>query len=326
MNTGLIALVIAAIFGALAMTLFRSPRRDPEAQTPPIEKVVPTGAATTGVPVAVPTSPETPPLDPIMPIEAGTPDATSQAIDLAAGDRALPTEGSAATADAVTLSDASSPDASSPDASALVSLSEVTYGEVTPLAAPPVEIRLDSPDSSAGTPTLMASGFGATPAFTRGPAEEQVVAPIAAIHDPKRPSTPALQDLSQDILAWGNAQQLSQIPKLLPYANHGDSTIRAYVALALGKIAAPHTVKREIEQVIPVLGKLTQDADPQVRRFAVQALGGIASPQVLPYLEQALRSPSGSVMQAANTALQKLNLKPPVQAATLNQANPPQFK
>lgn len=139
------------------------------------------------------------------------------------------------------------------------------------------------------------------------PLTEEV--PFAVLQDSKRPPSRELQDLSQQILDWGHSKQLSQVPKLLPYANHSDSNLRRYVALALGQIAAPHTVKADIEKVIPVLGKLSQDSNAEVRSMAMKALSGIQSPQVLPYLEKGLLSSSGAIKEAANSAIQKLKLQ-----------------
>jgi hypothetical protein len=128
------------------------------------------------------------------------------------------------------------------------------------------------------------------------------------IQDPKRPSNQALEDLTQEILAWGQSKELKHLPKLIQNASHSDGLVRGNVAIALGQISASHPVRTEIEQAIPVLGKLAQDSNLQVRQFAVQALGMIQSDKVLPYLQQALLSPSTSVMKAANDALQNLKL------------------
>ena len=349
MNSGVIVLVIAAFFGALATVLFRTPRRDSAPPVTPLERVVspteppaPVGEAVTPAP--------TPAVDPssdILPVESPT---AATPIDPLAP-LPLPLETGSETSDALTRSDETSrfipmpvadpwvtppssqdkpvsePALPLPDPIAapgdLVTLADVTYGDAIATAAPdvisppepPVEIMLDTPVTEApptSINTFMASAASmATPSappnvFTRGATAAPIaIAPLAPIHDPQRPTTLALQDLSQEILAWGNSQQVSQISQLRPYATHSDSTIRAYVAHALGKIAAPHAVKPEVEPIIPVLGQLSQDPDVKVRLLAVQALGGIASPQVLPYLEQALLSPSDSVAKAANTALQK---------------------
>jgi hypothetical protein len=128
------------------------------------------------------------------------------------------------------------------------------------------------------------------------------------IQDPKRPSNQELEDLTQEILAWGQSKELKHLPKLIQNASHSDGLVRGNVAIALGQISASHPVRTEIEQAIPILGKLAQDSSLQVRQFAVQALGMIQSDKVLPYLQQALLSPSTSVMKAANDALQNLKL------------------
>jgi HEAT repeats len=158
--------------------------------------------------------------------------------------------------------------------------SEVAPAEVVPVKVenitpfPIVEI----PDPWSDAPMVRSTPMLSTPSM----------APFAAIQDPKRPSTPALQDLSQEILDMGQSQQLRFIPKLIQSANHKDSMIRTYAAYAMGQIAAVHTVvKAEIETMIPVLGKLTEDSSLEVRSMAIKALNQIRSPQVLPYLEKA---------------------------------------
>lgn len=134
------------------------------------------------------------------------------------------------------------------------------------------------------------------------------------IQDPKRPNDGKLEDLTQEILAWGQSKDLKHLAKLMQYATHSDAIVRSHVATSLGRIVSAHSMRGDVERSIPVLGKLTNDSDVKVRVYAVQSLGTIRSQEVLPYLEQALRSPSGSVTKAANRALQNLKLqygKPP---------------
>lgn len=128
---------------------------------------------------------------------------------------------------------------------------------------------------------MAASGGAATSAATRS------MPPFAAIHDPKRPSTPSLQDLSQEIVSLGTGQKLSDVPQLLQYRKHQDPMLRCYVAHAMGQIAGAHTVKSEIQPTIPFLGELAQDPDAAVRQMALRALSRIQSPDVLPYLQKA---------------------------------------
>ncbi|MGG6267614.1 HEAT repeat domain-containing protein [Leptolyngbya sp. AN03gr2] len=129
------------------------------------------------------------------------------------------------------------------------------------------------------------------------------------IQDPKRPNDGAIEDLTQDILVWGQSKDLKHVSKLMQYTTHADPMVRGNVAIALGQIARQNSGRSEVERSIPVLGKLTQDSDLKVRQYAVQALGEIRSEKVLPYLQKALQSPSGSVMKAANGAIQNLKLQ-----------------
>jgi hypothetical protein len=128
------------------------------------------------------------------------------------------------------------------------------------------------------------------------------------IQDPKRPNDSKVEDLTQEILAWGQSKDLKHVAKLIQYATHADPIVRSHVATALGQIVSAHPLRGDVERSIPVLGKLTNDPDLKVRLYAVQSLGTIRSEKVLPYLEKALLSPSGSVMKAANSALQNLKL------------------
>ncbi|MBE9009837.1 HEAT repeat domain-containing protein [Pseudanabaenaceae cyanobacterium LEGE 13415] len=129
------------------------------------------------------------------------------------------------------------------------------------------------------------------------------------IQDPKRPNDGTLEDLTQEMLVLGQSKDLKHVSRLMQYATHADSIVRGNAAIALGQIAHQNAVRDEVERSIPVLGKLTQDADLKVRLYAVQALGEIRSQRVLPYLQKALQSPSGSVMKAANRAFQNLKLQ-----------------
>ncbi|MGV0028272.1 HEAT repeat domain-containing protein [Phormidesmis priestleyi] len=136
---------------------------------------------------------------------------------------------------------------------------------------------------------------------------EEIILPPAT-HDPRRPQNASLEQVSQEILGWGRSKQLKHLPKLTQYTRHSSPVIRGYAAMAIGEIVSPHRVTSEVEKVIPILGKLTQDSSIQVRLFAIKALGSIQSEKGLPYLQKALVSSSGSVMQAANAAIQKLKL------------------
>ncbi len=98
------------------------------------------------------------------------------------------------------------------------------------------------------------------------------VAPFAVLQDPQRPSTPALQNLSQEILAWGESGELRHLPKLLQYAKHPDRKIRAYIALAFDQIATAHPGSPDLTSVLPIVRQMSGDSDPKVKRLATKAL------------------------------------------------------
>jgi HEAT repeats len=125
------------------------------------------------------------------------------------------------------------------------------------------------------------------------------------IQDPKRPSTPELEDLSQKILAWGDSHQLANVAPILTNVDHSDPLIRTYVAVALGKISQGHS-PADLAAVITALGKLSQDKHPAVRNAAIKALSSIQSAAVLPYLERSLANTTGNTQQTASAAIARL--------------------
>ncbi len=154
--------------------------------------------------------------------------------------------------------------------------------------------------------------------------EEIVIAPT--IQDPKRSNSDHLDHLSQEILVWGKTKDLKQVSKLNQYATHQDPVIRCHAAVALREVAKRHPLNREVESMIPVLGKLAQDSYLHVRQFAIQGLGEIRSQKVLPYLEQALRSPSNGVKRAAQSAIENLKLGYGTKPTSLALSNQPKKK
>jgi hypothetical protein len=181
----------------------------------------------------------------------------------------------------------------------------------TPIAALPIRelpartesIMVESMTTGLATasPAVRAAAMAAV-----GTVGARSMPPFAAIHDPKRPSTPDLQDLSQEIISLGTAQKLSNVPQLLQYRKHDDPLIRCYVAHAIGNIAAAHTVKSEIQSTIPFLGELAADQDSEVRQMAIRALSRIQSPDVLPYLEKSLVVATGAAKVSAIATIAKL--------------------
>jgi HEAT repeats len=181
----------------------------------------------------------------------------------------------------------------------------------TPIAALPIR-ELPARTESTMVESMTTGLNQASPAVRAaamaavGSVSARSMPPFAAIHDPKRPSTPDLQDLSQEIVSLGTAQKLSNVPQLLQYRKHDDPLIRCYVAHAIGNIAAAHTLKSEVQSTIPFLGELAADQDSEVRQMAIRALSRIQSPDVLPYLEKSLVGAAGAAKASAIAAIAKL--------------------
>jgi hypothetical protein len=95
--------------------------------------------------------------------------------------------------------------------------------------------------------------------------------PFAAIQDPRRPSTPELQDLSQEIINLGRSQKRSNLPLLLQYRDHDNAMIRRYVAYAMGQLTSTSS-QSDKQAIIPFLQELAQDADRDVQQMAQRIL------------------------------------------------------
>jgi HEAT repeats len=177
--------------------------------------------------------------------------------------------------------------------------------------SPRERARLATAASEPATATAPATNAPAAAPMSAGKAAGKA-APISVpaqtfvpLQDPKRPSTPELEDLSQKILAWGESHQLANVATILANADHSDPLIRTYVAVALGKVAVSHT-PAELAAVIAALGKLSQDKHPAVRNAAIKALSSIQAVAVLPYLEKSLGDAIGNTKQLASAAIARL--------------------
>ncbi len=130
--------------------------------------------------------------------------------------------------------------------------------------------------------------------------EQPMVTETPSITDQRSQSD---QDLDETITALGNYAEASDIPQLSNYINHPESLIRGSIASALGKIAAAQGFRAEIQQAIPLIGKLIKDPQPSVRQSAVEALSNIKSEKVIPLLERALRDPDSDVVKSASAGI-----------------------
>ncbi|MEC4806783.1 MAG: HEAT repeat domain-containing protein [Jaaginema sp. PMC 1079.18] len=90
----------------------------------------------------------------------------------------------------------------------------------------------------------------------------------------------------------------------------------------MGAIASNQTVRSEILNIIPILGKLSQDSDSQVRQVAVQSLGQIKSPQVIPYIQAALRDSDSEVVLTASKTMNDLKTYRLPQSKTVKTSKP----
>ncbi|MCY7407999.1 MAG: hypothetical protein LH631_11665 [Alkalinema sp. CAN_BIN05] len=97
---------------------------------------------------------------------------------------------------------------------------------------------------------------------------------FVAIRDPNCPPLDS-QELSQQILAWGQSGTAENLKTVLSYAKHPEAVIRRYVAVAIGQVMAVGTIGAEIQSAVPVLETLTVDSDAKVQKIAAKSLKGI---------------------------------------------------
>ncbi len=100
------------------------------------------------------------------------------------------------------------------------------------------------------------------------PVQSQV---FVAIRDPNCPSLES-QELSQQILAWGESGTAENLKTVLSYAQNPEAVIRRYVAVAIGQVATKGTIGSEIQSAVPVLETLTLDSDAKVQKIAAKSL------------------------------------------------------
>ena len=134
----------------------------------------------------------------------------------------------------------------------------------------PIELNLD--DATQVNETVQSSleistARYAVPSVQENPIRSQV---FVAIRDPNCPPLES-QELSQQILAWGQSGTEENLKTVLSYAQHPEAMIRRYVAVAIGQMAVG-TIGTEIQSAVPVLEKLTVDSDAKVQKMATKSL------------------------------------------------------
>lgn len=94
---------------------------------------------------------------------------------------------------------------------------------------------------------------------------------FVVIRDPNCPP-PESQELSQQILAWGQSGTAENLNTVLSYAEHPEAVIRSYVAVAIGQVATKGTIGAEIQSAVPILETLILDSDTKVQKIAAKSL------------------------------------------------------
>lgn len=103
------------------------------------------------------------------------------------------------------------------------------------------------------------------------------------------------------IYAMGKNCDPSWLPMLLNELGNANYEMRYEAAWACGEIGE--------EEAVPHLIKLTNDSDTDIQLAAIQALGKIAGTEAKRYLELYLDSPSKVIRQAAEKALEQLEIE-----------------
>jgi hypothetical protein len=135
----------------------------------------------------------------------------------------------------------------------------------------PMELNLDNAsqvNEAVQSLVEISTARYAVPSIQENPIRSQV---FVAIRDPNCPP-PEFQELSQQILGWGQSGTAENLKTVLSYAQHPDAVIRRYVAVAIGQVMTVGTIGAEIQLAVPVLETLTLDSDMKVQKIAAKSL------------------------------------------------------
>ena len=168
----------------------------------------------------------------------------------------------------------------------------------SPPAGPPSKPPATSESSSASSlPTvpLATSPQPATTPVTAAvskPAPEPVIqSPTIPEAKPSSPSAPAITDA-----------RITDPNALLAASYAPDAATRRQVATAIAEALSQSGVQAQARW-LPILGRLTRDADATVRLSSIQALEHVSVAKRLPMLQRALKDPDPAVVAAANTLI-----------------------
>lgn len=248
--------ILAGVFAAIGFVLFGRSKDETQATRPTIEQVKP--------------QVETPPpllTEPIADPNPATTTVETTPETLATTVITAPT-GTAAASTITSATSDETPNNLSEAPMSMAAFKAATQARTVAASRPTT--------NESATPAVRASAMATlennTDQNTTAPIASPQVAPFSVKQDPERPETPALQNLSQDILLWGESGQLRHLPKLLQYAKHSDPQIRAYIAVALGQLATAQSSKTETQNLVAPLQQLAIDSDAKVQRLAKKAL------------------------------------------------------
>lgn len=135
----------------------------------------------------------------------------------------------------------------------------------------PIELNLDDAtqvnESDQSLVEISTARYGVS-SIKESSVQSQV---FVAIRDPNCPS-PESQELSQQILAWGELGTAENLKTVLSYAKHPEAVIRRYVAVAICQVATKGTTGSDIQSAVPVLETLILDSDTKVQKIAATSL------------------------------------------------------
>ncbi len=245
-TTGAVLAAIAAVIATVGYILFGKPKVEPTQTVAKIEKVQ-LEPEVSGPTVLEPAVSETGWVEPSIP---------DPIVDATVDPWEDETPEVASTVEALTLDTVEQPDEllegqSSDDIPIELNLDNAT--QVNEAVGSSIDIRAAQYAVSSGQEDLTRS---------------QV---FVAIRDPNCPPLES-QELSQQILNWGQSGTVESLKTVLSYAEHPEALIRRCVAVAIGQAMTAETIGTEIQSAVPVLETLSLDPDAKVQKIAAKSL------------------------------------------------------
>ncbi len=178
-------------------------------------------------------------------------------------------------------------------------------------------VSLSSSTSTSAQPQVPSTGAEksvtstpSSPSQQKTPKDEPsaaAVAPAASAYKsaPASLSIEQRQDLVNSVLTMGDSGSTSHLQELKRLSMFPASEVREAATTAIHAITDANPGNPVAQQVVPVLGKLSQDPDPTVRCAAISALRDIPSYKVIPFMRRSLRDSDMRVVKAANDAMSR---------------------